>query len=140
MKKSIVIILLVISINQLYAQNFVTDPKDFVTGHFDSLGVSYKISTNTEGLEYLYFQDGVFEIQYVFNKIDYCVYYKMIFPEGGFDPMIKSLNDSFEQISENQWKEFDGREYFIWSTEVKNDSCFITVQTQIAFDLDQRGK
>gem|GEM_PF-6391543 len=134
------IILLVISINQLYAQNFVTDSKDFVTGHLDSLGVNYNFRTNAEGLEYLCFQDGVFEIQYVFNKIGYCIYYRIICPEAGYEPMIKSLNDSFERISENQWKEFDGREYFIWSTEVKNDSCFITVQTQIEFDLDQRGK
>jgi hypothetical protein len=96
--------------------------------------------TDADGFEYLYFQDGKFEIQYVFNQKDYCISYNIIFPKAGFKPMIEGLDRSFERVADNKWKEYDGMQFFIWSYRLKDDNCIITVQSKIATDLEEKKK
>jgi len=119
-----------LQVDGLYGQNFVSDTKQDVLEYFNSLQVNYSIDTTVDGFEYTHFRDGEITVEYYFNDIDVCVSYRMLFPYEVQEEFTDLLDLSFERISESMWKEFDGKQYFIWTLSKVVKGYCITVSTE----------
>lgn len=115
----------------LWGQNFVTDTKGEIRDYLEAQNVGHSIALAKDGREYLYFMDGEITVRYRFDKEDICVSYIMLFPEAGLRESINGLDAAFERVDEGKWREFDGRNYFIWSLEKVDDGYRISVTAGI---------
>jgi len=123
---------ILIGIGNLYGQNFVTDSMEVIKDHFDSDNVKYSIDTTLDGSECLHFKDGKITVEYYFNNKGICVIYRMLFPEEGLVESLDGLNASFTKVKDGMWREYDGRQYFIWLLDKKDSGYSLSVFTEIS--------
>lgn len=123
---------IVIGSVKLYGQNFVTDSMEVIKNHFDSHNVKYSIDRTLDGSECLHFKDGEITVEYYFNKEGICVIYRMLFPEEGLAESLDGLNASFTFVKDGMWREYDGRQYFIWLLDKKGNGYSLSVFTEVS--------
>tara|TARA_R110001583_G_scaffold126931_1_gene278505 strand:+ start:388 stop:813 length:426 start_codon:yes stop_codon:yes gene_type:complete len=123
---------ILIGIGNLYGQNFVTDSMEVIKDHFDSDNVKYSIDTTLDGSECLHFKDGEITVEYYFNNKGICVIYRMLFPEEGLVESLDGLNASFTFVKDGMWREYDGRQYFIWLLDKKDNGYSLSVFTEVS--------
>ncbi|MCG2462818.1 hypothetical protein K8352_18790 [Flavobacteriaceae bacterium F89] len=123
---------IVLGIEELNGQNFVTDPIEVIKEHFDSHNVEYLINRTLDGSECLHFREGEITVEYYFNDEGICVIYRTLFPKEGLAESLDALNASFTKLKVGIWREYDGLQYFIRVLDKTISGYSLSVFTEVS--------